>query len=88
MAIVGYIQYYIQLFNEFIKVFEHIGPTLLEREFYKEGNDNVDFHQIAIFEEITKNTFIAIILSKQARKGHKFKILKIAFGIDIGRISN
>ena len=52
--------------------------TFLERKFHTNYDGDIHFPQkITIFENITKNTFFAIFLSKQARK--EIKILKIAF---------
>ena len=47
--------------------------TFLERKFRKKYNGDIIFlPKINIFEKITKNTFFAIFLSKQATKKMKF----------------
>ena len=54
--------------------------TFLERQFREKYNGDINFlPKITIFEKITKNTFFAIFLSKQATK--KIEILKIASGL-------
>ena len=45
--------------------------TFLERKFREKYNGDIDFLP-KIFEKITKNTFFAILLSKQATKKLKF----------------
>ena len=47
--------------------------TFSERKFREKYNRDIIFlPKINIFEKITKNTFVAIFLSKQARKNLKF----------------
>ena len=47
--------------------------TFLERKFREKYNGDINFlPKITIFEKITKNTFFAIFLSKQATKKLKF----------------
>ena len=47
--------------------------TFLERKFHEKYNGDINFLQkITIFEKISKNTFFAIFLSKQATKKLKF----------------
>ena len=47
--------------------------TFLERKFREKYNGDINFlPEITIFEKITKNTFFAIFLSKQATKKLKF----------------
>ena len=47
--------------------------TFLERKFREKYNGDINFlPKITIFVKITKNTFVAIFLSKQATKKLKF----------------
>ena len=47
--------------------------TFLERKFCEKCNGDINLlPKITIFEKITKNTFFAIFLSKQATKKLKF----------------
>ena len=48
--------------------------TFLERKFREKYNGDISFlPKITIFEKITKNTFFAIFLSKQATKNWNSK---------------
>ena len=54
-------------------MYESLQMTILEGKFREKYNGDFNFlPKITIFEKITKNTFFAIFLSKQATKKLKF----------------